>query len=147
KIVGRIKEQFKTSKGKYVAPAPIESKLAAHPDVEACCLMGSGLPSPFAVTLISEDARRRSRDPQARVALESSLTALLEEVNRQLDHHERIAFIALVDGPWTVGNGLMTPTLKLKRPLLEERYRVLVEDWNARTRPVVWESQPSGRSE
>jgi long-chain acyl-CoA synthetase len=143
KIVGRIKEQFKTSKGKYVAPAPIESKLVAHPDVEACCLMGSGLPSPFAVTLVSEDARRRCRDSQARLALESSLAALLEEVNRHLDHHERIAFIALVDGPWTVGNGLMTPTLKLKRPLLESRYRALVEDWNARNRSVIWESDPT----
>jgi long-chain acyl-CoA synthetase len=143
KIVGRIKEQFKTSKGKYVAPAPIESKLVAHPDVEACCLMGSGLPSPFAVTLVSEDARRRCRDSQARLALESSLAALLEEVNRHLDHHERIAFIALVDGPWTVGNGLMTPTLKLKRPLLESRYRALVEDWNARNRSVIWESEPT----
>lgn len=141
KIVGRIKEQFKTSKGKYVAPAPIESKLVAHPDVEACCLMGSGLPSPFAVTLISEDARRRCRDPQARRALEESLTTLLEEVNRQLDHHERIAFIALVDGPWTVSNGLMTPTLKLKRPLLESRYRALVEYWKTRNRSVVWETQ------
>jgi long-subunit acyl-CoA synthetase (AMP-forming) len=75
--------------------------------------------------------------------LESSLAALLEEVNRHLDHHERIAFIALVDGPWTVGNGLMTPTLKLKRPLLESRYRALVEDWNARNRSVIWESEPT----
>ena len=142
KIVGRIKEQFKTSKGKYVAPAPIESKLMAHPDVEACCLMGSGLPSPFAVTLISEDARRRCRDSQARAALENSLTALLEEVNSQLDHHERIACIALVDGPWTVSNGLMTPTLKLKRPLLESRYQAMVEDWNSRNRAIIWESEP-----
>jgi long-chain acyl-CoA synthetase len=142
KIVGRIKEQFKTSKGKYVAPAPIESKLVAHRDVEACCLMGAGLPSPFAVTLISEDARKRCRDPQARLALENSLTALLEEVNCQLEAHERVAFIALVDGPWTVANGLMTPTLKLKRPLLEGRYQVLVEDWNSRNRSVIWESPP-----
>jgi len=56
KIVGRMKEQFKTSKGKYVAPAPIESRLATHPAVEACCLMGAGLASPFAVILLSEDA-------------------------------------------------------------------------------------------
>jgi long-chain acyl-CoA synthetase len=142
KIVGRIKEQFKTSKGKYVAPAPIESKLMAHPAVEACCLMGAGLPSPFGVVLLSAEARARRQDPQARAALEASLTALLEQTNGQLDPHERVAFLAIVDGPWSVGNGLMTPTLKLKRPLLEARYQPLVEDWRARNRPIVWESVP-----
>jgi long-chain acyl-CoA synthetase len=142
KIVGRIKEQFKTSKGKYVAPAPIESKLIAHPAVDACCLMGAGLPSPFAVTTLSEDARKRCADPQARAALDAELSALLVEVNGRLDPHERVAFIAIVDGPWTVGNGLLTPTLKMKRPILEGRYHGLVEEWKSRNRPVVWETAP-----
>jgi len=140
KIVGRIKEQFKTSKGKYVAPAPIESKLVAHSEVEACCLMGAGLPSPFAVVLLTEEARQRCADPQARAALENSLRAQLDEVNAQLDPHERVAFIAIVDGPWTIGNGLMTPTLKLKRPVLESRYHGLIDHWKASGQPVVWES-------
>jgi long-chain acyl-CoA synthetase len=142
KIVGRIKEQFKTSKGKYVAPAPIESRLMVHAAVEACCLMGAGLASPFAVALISEEARKRCREPQARAALEESLAALLEQTNQRFAPHERVAFIAIVDGPWTVANGLMTPTLKLKRPLLERRYQALVDDWQARNRPVIWESEP-----
>ncbi|HEV3329871.1 MAG TPA: AMP-binding protein [Bryobacteraceae bacterium] len=142
KIVGRIKEQFKTSKGKYVAPAPIESKLIAHSEVEACCLMGAGLPSPFAVILLSEEARQRCADPQARAALENSLRIRLDEVNAQLDPHERVAFIAIVDGPWTVGNGLMTPTLKLRRPVLESRYQSLVDGWRAGNQQIVWESAP-----
>lgn len=142
KIVGRIKEQFKTSKGKYVAPAPIESKLAAHPAVESCCLIGAGLPSPFAVILVSGDTRARCGDPQARAAFEQSLTALLDEVNRQLDSHERLAFLAIADGPWSIANGVMTPTLKLKRPLVESRYQPLIEEWRGRNRPIVWETQP-----
>ena len=145
KITGRIKDQFKTSKGKYVVPAPIEGRLMAHAAVEACCLMGAGLASPFAITLISYEARKRCCEPQAREALEESLTALLEETNRRLDAHERVAFIDIVDGPWTVGNGLMTPTLKLKRPLLEQRYHNLMADWQARNRPIVWESAPRTR--
>jgi long-chain acyl-CoA synthetase len=64
KIVGRTKEQFKTSKGKYVAPAPIESKLIALRGVEACCLMGAGLPSPIAVALISDEFSERVRRPR-----------------------------------------------------------------------------------
>jgi long-chain acyl-CoA synthetase len=140
KIVGRLKEQFKTSKGKYVAPAPIECKLARHPAVEACCLMGSGLASPFAVVLLSEDARQKCTDPQAKVALEQSLEKLIQGVNAQLDPHERVAFLAIVDGPWTVGNGFLTPTLKLKRSVLEQHYQEKVQGWRGENRLVVWES-------
>lgn len=54
RVVGRLKEQFKTSKGKYVVPAPIEARLMGHPAVESCCVMGAGQPSPFAVIVLSE---------------------------------------------------------------------------------------------
>jgi long-chain acyl-CoA synthetase len=140
RIIGRIKEQFKTSKGKYVAPAPIESKLAAHPAVEACCLMGAGLPSPFAILLLSAEAKKQYADGEARKALERSLRAQMEEVNAQLDAHERVAFIGIVDGPWTVGNGLITPTLKIRRAALEGRYETLVDEWKKTESPIVWES-------
>jgi long-subunit acyl-CoA synthetase (AMP-forming) len=74
--------------------------------------------------------------------LENSLRALLEETNGHLENHERVAFIAIVNGPWTVANGLLTPTLKLKRPLLEGRYLDLIDGWKAQHRPIVWESMP-----
>jgi long-chain acyl-CoA synthetase len=142
KIIGRLKEQFKTSKGKYVVPAPIESRLMAHPDVEACCLMGAGHPNPFAIVLLSPEARRRCTSPAAWKSLEQSLQALLDQVNAQLDSHERVQFIAIADGPWTVGNGFMTPTLKIKRTVLENRYQSLVDNWERTNCPVVWESGP-----
>ena len=68
KIVGRLKEQFKTSKGKYVMPSPIESQMLAHPVVDACCLMGAGMPHPFAVVMLSEDTRRAAARPLGRAA-------------------------------------------------------------------------------
>jgi long-chain acyl-CoA synthetase len=142
RIIGRIKEQFKTSKGKYVAPAPIESQLMAHPAVEACCVMGAGLPSPFAVVVLSPDARERCAVPEGREALEKSLLELMNEVNTQVDPHERMSFIAIVDGPWTIGNEFLTPTLKIKRAALESRYVALVENREKRY-PVVWESELS----
>jgi long-chain acyl-CoA synthetase len=140
KLIGRVKEQFKTSKGKYVAPAPIESRLAAHPAVEACCLMGAGMPSPCALVLLTPEARKKSENPAERKATEDSLRALMESVNRNLDPHERIGCLAIVDGPWTIGNGLVTPTLKLKRASLEEMYQPLIESWTSRTDPVIWET-------
>jgi len=136
RIVGRIKEQFKTSKGKYVAPAPIEMKLAAHTDVESCCLMGSGMASPFAVVVLTAEARERPRP-----AVAEALAQLLDSVNAQLDHHERLAFLVVAEEPWTIGNGLLTPTLKLKRGSLEQRYLARVEAWKRGDERVVWEAE------
>ncbi len=136
RIVGRIKEQFKTSKGKYVAPAPIEMKLAAHPDVESCCLMGSGMASPFAVVVLSAEARERPRP-----AVAEALAQLLDSVNAQLEHHERLAFLVVGEEPWTIGNGLLTPTLKLKRGSLEQRYLARVEAWKRDGERVLWEAE------
>jgi long-chain acyl-CoA synthetase len=140
KIIGRHKELFKTSKGKYVAPSPIETELMAHPALEACCVMGEDLPSPFAVVVLSPEARKGCADPMAREVLEQSLLERMSEVNDKVDPHERMRFIAIVDGPWTIGNELLTPTLKIKRAALERRYLSSVESWQKRKNPVVWES-------
>src|SRR6516164_2605470 len=140
--IDRVKEQFKTSKGKYVAPAPIESELMAHPAIETCCVMGAGLPSAFAIVVLSPDARQGCVGADERKALEESLRARMEEVNTQLDPHERLNFIAIVDGPWTIGNELITPTLKIKRAAVEGRYQPFLDQWERNNRPVVWESAP-----
>ncbi len=133
KIIGRVKEQFKTSKGKYVMPTPIESQLLAHPVVDACCLMGAGLPRPFAVVLLANV-------PTERAVVEQTLLDLMNNVNTQLDPHEQLSFVAVAKGPWTVGNGFVTPTLKIKRNVLESRYQPCVDEWMRQNRPVVWES-------
>jgi long-chain acyl-CoA synthetase len=143
KIVGRIKEQFKTSKGKYVVPAPIEGHLMEYPAVEVCCLMGAGQPSPFAIVVLTAVDRGRCIDPEARRAMEESLRARMDAINEELDPFERLSMIVIADGPWTIGNGLLTPTLKIKRGVLEECYLRMVEEWRAQDRPVVWESAPS----
>ena len=142
KIVGRMKEQFKTSKGKYVVPAPIESKLMEHPVVEACCLMGSGHPNPFAVIVLSDSVRQRCTDPVARQSLEASILDRLEAINAELDPAERVSMVVIADGPWTIGNGLITPTLKIRRGVVEDRYQRLAAQWLAHGSPVVWESTP-----
>jgi len=143
KIVGRLKEQFKTSKGKYVAPAPIEGLLMEDPAVEACCLLGSGQPAPFAIVTLSETARERCRDAAARKAIEDSLEALVQSINAELDAFARLSMIVVVDGPWTIANGLMTPTLKIRRGFLEEHYQERIDEWRARNRTVVWDSLPA----
>jgi long-chain acyl-CoA synthetase len=145
RIIGRVKEQFKTSKGKYVAPAPIESRLAEHSAVEACCLMGAGLPSPFALVVLTEEARRRSYDPKEREALERSLRTRLEDLNADLDPHERPSMIVIADGPWDISSGFMTPTLKIRRAALENHYAAHIEGWRDRGSAIVWETFPAMR--
>ena len=98
RIIGRLKEQFKTSKGKYVAPAPLEAMLMAHPAIESCCVMGDGLPSPFAVAVLTQDAKTMGAAPESRAALEQSMLARFQEINVQADPHERLSFIAFVEG-------------------------------------------------
>ena len=140
KIVGRLKEQFKTSKGKYVMPSPIESQMLAHPVVDACCLMGAGMPHPFAVVVLAEETRRAAARPSERAGVEQTLLDIMNTVNVHLDPHEQLSFVAVAQGPWTVGNGFMTPTLKIKRNVLESRYQPCVDDWLKQNHPVVWES-------
>jgi long-chain acyl-CoA synthetase len=142
RIIGRIKEQFKTSKGKYVAPAPIESRLCGHPAVEGCCLMGSGMPSAFGLIVLTADARRQCATQQGKLAMERSLREQLDTVNAGLDSHERVSFLAIADGPWTISSGVMTPTLKLKRSALEARYQQFFDTWSSSGKAVIWESDP-----
>ncbi len=141
RITGRAKELFKTSKGKYVAPAPIESRLAAHTGVEACCVMGADSAQPFAVVILAAEEISASRkDPAHRDALGRSLEAHLAAVNAQLDPHEQLDFIALSPQAWTVENGFITPTLKVKRNVVEKHYEPRVAGWTGMRAKVVWDA-------
>ncbi|MFL6699276.1 MAG: AMP-binding protein, partial [Vitreoscilla sp.] len=112
RITGRVKDLFKTSKGKYVAPAPIEDRLVTNPAVEACCVVGANYPQPFALLMLNEDAAAKSRDAAGRAALEDAMANHLMTVNLGLDPHEQLEALILMTEPWTVENGLITPTFK-----------------------------------
>ncbi len=138
KIIGRVKEQFKTSKGKYVSPVPIEKALSIHPALEAICVMGSGCPRPFALAVLSAEARQRCEGGALDGQFGTEMHQLLDRVNAELDPHERLGFLALVDGPWDMESGLITPTMKLRRSALETRYSKQVEAWFAEEKTVLW---------
>jgi long-chain acyl-CoA synthetase len=135
-ITGRVKDIFKTSKGKYVAPAPIEELLGQHPAIEACCVSGANFAQPFALLLLSAVAMAGGL--AERQALQLSLQAHLQSVNAQLEAHEKLDFLAVVADAWSPENGLVTPTLKVKRPRIEEVYGPHYADWQAQRQPVVW---------
>ena len=120
RISGRVKDLFKTSKGKYVTPAPIEDKLVMHAAVEACCVTGANLGQPLGILMLNVEASQRSVVAADRSALEASLAAHLEAVNALLDPHERLDCLVVVTQPWTVESGLITPTFKVRRNRIED---------------------------
>jgi long-chain acyl-CoA synthetase len=134
RIIGRVREQFKTGKGKFVSPAPIEGQLMENPWLEQVCVLGSGLAQPVAVAVLSDIGRA-----QPRAELEKGLTAMVAAINRKLDAHERLAKLVLTTDPWTIENGMLTPTLKLKRNPMEKRYAGLAEHWLEEPSTVLWQ--------
>jgi long-chain acyl-CoA synthetase len=138
KIIGRAKEQFKTSKGKYVSPAPIESKLGAFTRIEACLVSGVAFPQPFALAMLPAGQWDALKAPDARKEFGDELAAHMQVVNEQLDPHERLDFVVVVPEQWTVESGFVTPTLKIKRNVVEKHYAGYFETWAKSKRKVVW---------
>ncbi len=137
KITGRVKEIFKTSKFKYVAPAPIENLLNNDEHLELSCVSGSGHPQPYAQVVLNEDLRA-GMDDATRERVAAALEALRNDVNAKLEHHEHLQFISVVDDVWSIENGMLTPTMKIKRLAIEDASDAKVESWYREGKPVVW---------
>ena len=139
RITGRVKDIFKTSKGKYVVPVPLENRFN-HPEVEAVCVVGANQPQPCLLVLLSEDAREDVKHGrQDRGDLEKELSAELEQVNADAQAHEKLAFAVVVGDPWTIENGMLTPTLKIKRNVIEDFYGGKMDEWFGQRKRVIWE--------
>ncbi|MBD3655120.1 MULTISPECIES: AMP-binding protein [Marinobacter] len=138
RITGRVKDLFKTSKGKYVVPVPIENRFN-HPKAEVVCVAGANQPQPCLMVLLSEEARAELESGADRTELEQELQAQLAAVNEGCEPHEKLAFVVVVAEPWTMENGMLTPTMKIKRNVIENFYTEKMNDWFSRKRPVVWE--------
>ena len=139
-ITGRVKDLFKTSKGKYVAPAPIEDKLVMHEAVEACVVTGANLGQPLGIVMLNAEAAKRAQQGAERITLEASLADHLKAVNATLDPHEQLQCIIIVTAAWTVDNDIITPTFKVKRNRIEEVYAANYERWEASGKKVIWQA-------
>ncbi|MGL4475346.1 MAG: AMP-binding protein [Shewanella sp.] len=133
-ITGRVKDNFKTAKGKYVAPVMIERKLAQNTLIELICVIGSGLPHPIALVQLSEFAHLEGKEQ-----VRASLKQTLDSINPGLESHEHIDAIVVVNEPWTIENDVLTPTLKIKRHVLEQRFSAMVD--GVRGAKVCWQDE------
>ena len=138
KITGRLKELFKTSKGKYVAPAPIENLLNAHPMIELSMVSGSGFESAYALVVLAEDLRPKLKQSDVRTEVEKALADLLAEVNQRIADYERLKMLVVAAEPWSIENGCLTPTMKIKRSRIEYAVQHQLDNWYASRSNIIW---------
>ncbi len=156
RITGRKKELFKTAKGKYVAPAPIENLLNADPAIELSMVSGVGREAPFAIVVLDETLRAQVgraagssahgdagsqpdaavRATRARVA--GALEALRARTNATLADHARLRMIVVAREPWTIEGGCLTPTMKIRRTRIEASLAAHIDAWYADPATVQW---------
>lgn len=134
KITGRVKEMYKTAKGEYVAPAQIEFGFSDNNLIEQICVAGQSLPQPVALVVLSDLGRAAHRDN-----VTQSLIETLNALNPKLHSYERVKKVVVVSDAWTVENNRLTPTMKIKRNVVEAHYNPFMEDWYERSEVVVWE--------
>lgn len=138
KITDRKKELFKTSGGKYVAPAPIENKLKESTYIEQVMLVGDNMkfvtalivPSFLHLQTWARDNNIPYESNQQIVSNEKIKALINDEIsraNKEFGHVEQVKKFELLDKEWTIEDGELTPTLKVKRKVILTRYEKLVD--------------------
>ncbi len=134
KLTGRVSDTFKSAKGKFIVPAPIEWGFAENKYIEQICVTGLAIPQPLALVILSEAAQKEPRE-----LVEAALRISLDAVNAGLSGFERLKSLIVLQEPWSVENGILTPTMKIRRDVLARRYEGLLNDWYQREESIIWE--------
>lgn len=133
-ITGRVKDQFKTDKGKYISPSPIELEMSKNTDIEQICVVGTGIPQPIALITLSELGRVKSKED-----LTKGLITTVNQLNPSLEKHEKIEKVVVMKEDWNVENGLTTPTMKVKRNSIEKIHQQFYKSWFEMDEKVIFE--------
>lgn len=134
KITDRKKEIFKTSGGKYVAPQPIENKMKESAFIEQMMVVGAeqkfagALIVPALPKLLEWAGQQQMNTADAEALLQDPRVielykTIVEGYNQDFNHVEQIKKFELINGEWTIDGGELTPTLKLKRKVIMEKYK------------------------
>ncbi|NVK22957.1 MAG: AMP-binding protein [Kangiellaceae bacterium] len=132
RITGRVKDLFKTSKGKYVSPIPIEAMLEPELGVEHLCVVGNGLPAPVVLASVY------GKEFSDKASYTTEAEGLLLKINNVIEKHERLDKIIFVNDEWNTDNGMITPTLKIRRQQIEKYYEELIEKARKSPQKIVW---------
>lgn len=133
-ITGRVKDQFKTDKGKYISPSQIEIKLLSNPDIESACVVGTGIPQPIGLITLSETGMKKNK-----LQLAGELEILCATINSTIEVFEKLEKLVIMKENWTVANKLLTPTLKVKRNEIEKIHLPKYPMWFLKKEKIIWE--------
>lgn len=133
-VIGRVKDAFKTSKGEFIVPTTIEDHFSNSDFIEQICIAGLTCPQPVAIVCLSELAQKQDKDHVTK-----SLKEQLDQVNKKLSSHEKVSTIVVAQEQWTDQNNLLTPTLKIKRGAINDKYGDKLLDWHEKEETIVWE--------
>jgi long-chain acyl-CoA synthetase len=133
-ITGRVKDIFKTDKGKYISPAPIEMRLLSSTLIEQACVVGTGVPQPLALVTLSDLGKKMTKQ-----VLENDFATLLKAINNELEKFEKLEKIVVMKENWSILNNQLTPTLKVKRNEVEKIHLPKYPEWYDHKEPVIWE--------
>jgi long-chain acyl-CoA synthetase len=131
-ITGRIKDTFKTAKGKFVLPVPLEHHFSSNPYIEQVMVTGIGLIQPIALISLNNQQNAHATD------IEQALLKTLEHVNSLTDNHEKINQLVVFKQAWTEDSGFFTPTMKIKRHIVDASYKDLYFRWEAKRQTIIW---------
>ena len=132
-VTGRVKDIFKTTKGKYIEPAAIESKFGNVDEFSQICLVGLNCVQPLLLVVPTELAK--SNKDQTTI----KISKILNEVNNDLDNYKKISKIIFVKEDWTPDNEMTTPTLKIKRAKVDEKFSLKYNNWEKSAESIIWE--------
>jgi long-chain acyl-CoA synthetase len=121
-LTGRVKDQFKTMHGKFVSPPPMESAFSECEAVEQLSLLGRGYSKTVMVVVLTALAQSLDKASVEAQVLKSAMA-----VNDSVEHHAQIGAIIITTDPWTIENGVLTPTMKIKRDKVEATHGELAE--------------------
>lgn len=131
-ITGRVKDIFKTSKGKYIEPHLIEEKFEKSNLFQQLCIVGLGLAQPILLAVPNEQALNDKEKTK------ESLKKILLDFNSTADGYKKVKKIILLSEDWKPENGLTTPTLKIKRAKIDEAFSSKYQNWYNATEEVIW---------
>ncbi len=133
-ITGRVKDAFKTTTGEFVEPGKIEALFGDVTEFEQICVVGFGIASPILLAVSSEGANSIDNDK-----LKQQLSNKMKSVNKNLASHRKISTIVVMKEAWTPENGLCTPTLKIKRVKIDEKFMSKYNQWHENSEAIIWE--------
>lgn len=133
RIIGRVKDAFKTSKGSYITPNPLEEVLMSNDYIEQICVAGLGIPQPIALVNLSEIGLAADKSE-----VETSILESVENLNSQRAPFERISTVIIQQEAWSEANRCLTPTLKVKRGTLDDKFGGQYLSWHEKEEKIIW---------